>query len=55
MRRAPQFSGRRWIEVTPAKRHWEAGRVKIDLRTGAVRKNNYGRPALKNDKSKVDY
>jgi hypothetical protein len=35
--------------------HWEAGPVKIDPLTGAVRQNNYGRPALANDKSKVDY
>jgi hypothetical protein len=39
----------------PGQAHWEAGRVKIDPRTGAVRENNYGRPALTNDKSKVDY
>lgn len=29
--------------------------VKIDPLTGAVRTNNYGRPALTNSKSKVDY
>jgi hypothetical protein len=29
--------------------------VKTDPRTGAVRENNYGRPALTSDKSKVDY
>jgi len=29
--------------------------VKTDLRTGAVRENNYGRPALTNDKLKVNY
>ena len=39
----------------PGQAHWEAGRVKIDQATGAVRENNYGRPALTNDKSKVDY
>ena len=39
----------------PGQAHWEAGRVKTDPRTGAVRENNYGRPALTNDKSKVDY
>lgn len=35
--------------------HWEAGTVKKDPRTGEVRKNNYGRPKLDNDKSKVYY
>ena len=35
--------------------HWEAGRVKTDPLTGAVRENNDGRPALTNDKSKVNY
>lgn len=35
--------------------HWEAGRVKTDPLTGAARENNYGRPALTNHKSKVDY
>lgn len=39
----------------PGQPHWEAGRVKTDPRTGEVRYNNYGRPALTNDKSKVDY
>lgn len=39
----------------PGQAHWEAGRVKTDPLTGAVRENNYGRPALANDKSKVDY
>ncbi|MBC3863703.1 RHS repeat-associated core domain-containing protein [Undibacterium jejuense] len=39
----------------PDQSHWEAGRVKTDPLTGAIRENNYGRPALKNDKSKVDY
>lgn len=39
----------------PGQAHWEAGRVKTDPRTGAVRENNYGRPALTNGKSKVDY
>jgi RHS repeat-associated protein len=34
--------------------HWEAGAVKTDS-TGATRMGNHGRPALKNDKSKVDY
>jgi RHS repeat-associated protein len=35
--------------------HWEAGRVKTDPLTGAVRESNYGRPALTNDKSKINY
>lgn len=35
--------------------HWEAGRVKTDPLTGVVRENNYGRPALTNEKSKVNY
>ncbi len=35
--------------------HWEAGDVKKDPRTGEVRKNQYGRPKLVNDKSKVNY
>jgi hypothetical protein len=35
--------------------HWEAGTVKTDPITGQVRMNNYGRPALTNDKSKVNY
>ena len=39
----------------PGQPHWEAGRVKIDHGTGNIRTNNYGRPALTNDKSKVDY
>ena len=39
----------------PGQPHWEAGSVKTDPLTGAVRENNYGRPALTNDKSKVDY
>lgn len=39
----------------PGQAHWEAGRVKTDPRTGAVRENKHGRPALTNDKSKVDY
>lgn len=34
--------------------HWEAGRVKTD-RDGNTRNNNYNRPKLKNDKSKVNY
>jgi RHS repeat-associated protein len=39
----------------PGQPRWEAGRVKTDPLTGAARENNYGRPALTNDKSKVDY
>ncbi len=35
--------------------HWEAGTVKTDPITVQVRMNNYGRPALTNDKSKVNY
>jgi hypothetical protein len=35
--------------------HWEAGSVKTDRDTGEIQYNNYGRPKLKNDKSKVDY
>jgi hypothetical protein len=35
--------------------HWEAGTVKIDPVTGEVMMNNYGRPKLRNDKSKMDY
>lgn len=34
--------------------HWEAGPVKAD-RWGAPQMNNYGRPKLKGDKSKVNY
>src|SRR5690554_329249 len=33
--------------------HWEAGKVKTD--NGKPRMNNYGRPKLENNKSKVDY
>ncbi|MCE7057185.1 hypothetical protein LZF95_21065 [Algoriphagus sp. AGSA1] len=33
--------------------HWEAGKVKTD--NGKVRMNNYGRPKLDNNKSKVNY
>lgn len=39
----------------PGQAHWEAGRVKTDPDTGIARQNNYGRPALTNDKSKVNY
>jgi hypothetical protein len=39
----------------PVQAHWEAGRVKTDPLTGEARMNSYGRPALSNDKSKVDY
>jgi hypothetical protein len=39
----------------PGEKHWEAGTVKTDPRTGEVRKTNYGRPKIGNDKSKVDY
>jgi RHS repeat-associated protein len=37
----------------PGQNHWEAGKVKID--NGATRMNNYGRPKLDNQKSKVNY
>jgi len=33
--------------------HWEAGKVKTD--NGTVRMNNYNRPKLENNKSKVNY
>ena len=33
--------------------HWEAGAVKTN--NGTIRNNSYGRPKLKNNKSKVDY
>ncbi len=39
----------------PGKPHWEAGRVKTDPLTGAVRENRYGRPSLANPKSKAEY
>jgi hypothetical protein len=39
----------------PGQGHWEAGSVKVDPVTGQVRYNDYGRPKLTNDKSKVDY
>src|SRR4051812_28491639 len=39
----------------PGQPHWEAGGVKVDPLIGATRQNNYGRPALKNGKSKVNY
>ena len=35
--------------------HWEAGSVKTDPISGQVRSNQYGRPKLTNDKSKVNY
>lgn len=35
--------------------HWEAGAVKTDPLTGAVRMNNYGRPVLTSRKSRADY
>ena len=38
-----------------SEKHWEAGRVKKDNETGQVSYNNYNRPKLKNDKSKVEY
>jgi RHS repeat-associated protein len=36
-------------------KHWEAGSVKTDPRTGEIRETNHGRPKLDNNKSKVDY
>ncbi|WP_445371982.1 RHS repeat-associated core domain-containing protein [Methylomonas sp. HW2-6] len=39
----------------PGQGHWEAGSVKTDPLTGEVRMNDYGRPKLTNDKSKVNY
>ena len=38
----------------PGQGHWETGKVKTDD-AGNTRMNNYGRPKLQNDKSKVDY
>jgi RHS repeat-associated protein len=39
----------------PNQGHWEAGTVKTDPMTGEIRINDYGRPKLVNNKSKVDY
>jgi hypothetical protein len=39
----------------PGQSHWEAGSVKRDPISGAVRPNEYGTPKLTSDKSKVDY
>lgn len=39
----------------PEQGHWEAGSVKTDPFTREIRMNDYGRPKLTNDKSKVDY
>ncbi len=39
----------------PGQAHWEAGQVKVDKETGSVLQNAYGRPALRNGKSKVNY
>jgi hypothetical protein len=39
----------------PGQPHWEGGSVKVDPSTGAPRLNQYGRPKLTNDKSKVNY
>jgi RHS repeat-associated protein len=39
----------------PNQGHWEAGTVKTDPMTGEIRMNDYGRPKLVNNKSKVDY
>ena len=35
--------------------HWEAGSVKVYPKTKQIRTNSYGRPALENNKSKVNY
>ncbi len=35
--------------------HWEAGDVKTDPLTGETRMNNYDRPKLTNEKTKVEY
>lgn len=39
----------------PGQKHWEAGAVKTDPLTGQARMNDYGRPKLENNKSKVNY
>jgi hypothetical protein len=39
----------------PGQGHWEAGSVKRDPRTGKIRNNDYDRPKLYNNKSKVNY
>ncbi|EKO23139.1 RHS repeat domain-containing protein, partial [Leptospira interrogans] len=39
----------------PNEKHWEAGKVKVHEKTGEIRYNNYGRPKLDSDKSKVNY
>ncbi|UZN08984.1 hypothetical protein M5D10_04005 [Leptospira santarosai] len=39
----------------PNEKHWEAGKVKTDKNTGEINYNNYGRPKLVSDKSKVNY
>ena len=39
----------------PGENHWETGTVKTDPRTGEPRLNDYGRPKIKNDKSKANY
>jgi hypothetical protein len=38
----------------PGQGHWEAGEVKTDDE-GQIRYNDYGRPKLKNSKTKADY
>jgi RHS repeat-associated protein len=38
----------------PGQNHWEAGKVRKDA-DGNVKMNNYGRPRLDNEKSKVNY
>ncbi|MEP7269441.1 MAG: RHS repeat-associated core domain-containing protein [Saprospiraceae bacterium] len=38
----------------PGQNHWEAGKVRTDA-DGNIKMNNYGRPRLDNDKSKINY
>ena len=37
----------------PDQPHWEAGKVKVDPRTGETRMNDYGRPKIANPKGKA--
>ncbi|TDB48840.1 hypothetical protein C5467_18645 [Photorhabdus khanii subsp. guanajuatensis] len=39
----------------PDQPHWEAGKVKVDPRTGETRMNDYGRPKIANPKGKAYY
>lgn len=38
----------------PGEEHWEAGKVKVNRQTGEIQKNQYGRPKLTSDKSRVE-